>query len=81
MSLSVALDPKIENVGVLSARSWFADYVILKNPENPLVLKVSVNPLAAEALNVFAPLKIDTREIGYEITSISSPSSSSAPKP
>lgn len=73
------IDGTIENVRVILAKSWFADYVILKNPENPLVLKVTVNPLAAEALQVFAPLKIDTRTIGYEITSISS--SSSAPKP
>lgn len=75
------IDGNVENVRVILAKSWFADYVILKNPENPLVLKVSVNPLAAEALQVFAPLKIDTRAIGYEITSISSPSSSSVPRP
>ena len=71
--LPVRLDGRLEAVQVLLARNWFAEYVILKNPENPLILKVSVNPLAVEALKAFEPLKIDTATLGYEITSLSRP--------
>lgn len=66
------VDGKLERVRVVTARSWFAEFTILKNPENPLVLKVSVNPLAMEALRAFAPEGVDVQAVGYEITSVTS---------
>ena len=68
----VRIDGKLERLRVLTVRSWFAEYVILKNPENPLVLKVSVNPVSMEALRAFAPEGVDPQAVGYEITALTS---------
>lgn len=67
---AIRIDGKVETVEVLQAKSWFADYIILDNPENPVILKVSVNPVAAGALEAFSPLGVDSKAIGYEITAI-----------
>ena len=69
----VRVDGRIEHVRALLASGWFADYVILKNPSNPLILKVSVNPLALSALDAFKALGADPRAVGYEITAIALP--------
>ena len=62
---------KIENVSVVLAEGWFANYVILNNPQNPLILKVNINPLAVGALDTFKDLGVDTQSVGYEVTSVS----------
>jgi hypothetical protein len=67
------VDGELVNVKTIKASSWFADYVVLANPENPLILKVSVNPVAVGALDALKPLEADVSALGYEITSISSP--------
>lgn len=69
---AVRVDGKMETLEVLQAKSWFADYLILDNPENPLILKVSVNPVAERALDAFSVLGVDTKALGYEITEIRS---------
>lgn len=67
---AVRIDGKVETVEVLQAKSWFANYLILDNPDHPLILKVTIDPVAAEALNAFNPLGVDTKALGYEITEI-----------
>jgi len=62
---------KIENVSVILAEGWFANYVILNNPQNPLILKVNINPLAIGALDTFKDLGVDTQSVGYEVTTVS----------
>jgi hypothetical protein len=64
---------KVENVRAIRATSWLADYLILKNPENPLILKVNVNPLAISALNAFKTLGIEPDKIGYEAVGVEPP--------
>lgn len=67
---AVRIDGKVKTVEVLQAKSWFASYLILDNPDNPLILKVTVNPVAASALEAFSPLGVDSKSLGYEITEI-----------
>jgi hypothetical protein len=69
---------KIENVRAIRATSWLADYLILKNPENPLILKVNVNPLAISALNAFKTLGIEPDKIGYEAVGVEPPTPESS---
>ena len=58
---------------VIFASSWFADYAILDNAENPLILRVSVHPLALTALDKLQPLGVDAKAVGYEVVSLTSP--------
>ncbi len=61
----------IEHLQAIRATNWLADYLILKNPEDPLILKVSVNPVALGALEAFKALGVDPKAVGYEIVSLS----------
>lgn len=67
------LDGRLELVRVVRATSWFADIFVLDNPENPLILKVVVHPVARPALIALEPTSVRWNEMGYEITSISRP--------
>ena len=69
---------KVENVRALRAANWLADYLILKNPENPLILKVNINPLALGALDAFKALGVDPTKVGYEVVGVEPPEESSA---
>jgi len=69
----LSVDGRIVLVRAVKATSWFAEFLILENPENPLILKVTVNPIAAPALRAFESAEIRWEELGYEITSISRP--------
>lgn len=73
LAFPLRIDGKLAHVRALTASSWFADYVILENPANPLILKVTVNPVALSALDALKPLGVDVRALGYEITSIDTP--------
>jgi hypothetical protein len=70
------LNGRLEHVSAVRASSWFADYLVLDHPDAPLILKVTVNPLAASAFDAFAPRSSGSEEINYEVTSIVSPPSS-----
>ncbi len=63
-------DGKSEPHRVVFASSWFADYVILDNPGSPLILRVSVKPVALTALNTLSPLGVDPKAVGYEVTAV-----------
>lgn len=67
------LNGRLELVRVVRASSWLADLLILDHPENPLILKVVVHPVARPALMALEPASVHWKEMGYEITSISSP--------
>ncbi|HTK60087.1 MAG TPA: hypothetical protein VL283_02680, partial [Candidatus Baltobacteraceae bacterium] len=69
----MTVDGRIVLVRAVKATSWFADFLILENPEDPLILKVIVNPVAAPALKALGSAEIRWEELGYEITSISRP--------
>lgn len=69
----VRIDGRVEFAAVVTAKSGLADLVVLKNPENPLVLKITFNPLALGALTAFSGLGVDPARLGYEITSLERP--------
>jgi hypothetical protein len=69
----LTVDGRIVLVRAVKATSWFADFLILENAADPLILKVTVNPVAAPALKSLATAEIRWEELGYEITSISRP--------
>jgi hypothetical protein len=67
------LDGQLTLLRTLEASSWFADFVILDNPDDPLILKVSVHPAAAPALKALQSEHLRSDELGYEITSLERP--------
>jgi len=69
----LTVDGRIVLVRAVKATSWFADFLILENRGNPLILKATVNPVAAPALKALESAEIRWEELGYEITSISRP--------
>lgn len=54
-------------VEVIRAKSWFGEIVVLNNKQNPLVLKTTLNPTAAELVTGLGPLKA---LLGYEVTAL-----------
>lgn len=59
----------MSTVRVVEASSLFADYVVLANPENPLILKVSVKPLSL-GLGMLSTLSLINSLAGYHVTAI-----------
>lgn len=69
----MTIDGKIVLLRTMAVSSWFADFTVLDNPDDPLILKVSVNPAAAPALKALGSAQVRTDELGYEITSMTRP--------
>ncbi len=57
-------------VQVLKARNWFGEIVVLNSKKNPLVLKVTLNPLALAALDTAVGSAFLANGLGYEITEL-----------
>jgi hypothetical protein len=57
-------------VKAIRARNWFGEIVVLKNPENPLVLKLSLNPLTYGAAGAVAKSADLKNVFGYEIAKL-----------
>ncbi len=69
----LAVDGRIVLVRAVKASGWFGDFLVLAHPENPLILKATVNPLAEPALRALEGAVARWDELGYEITSIRRP--------
>ncbi len=59
-------DVKVE---VLKARTWFGEIVVLNNPQNPLILKATLNPAMASLANVLNLGALQAL-FGYEVTAL-----------
>ena len=57
-------------VQVFKAHSWFGEIVVLNNPQNPLVLKVTVNPLSSGILDLVSGKSAFKDFLGYEVTEL-----------
>lgn len=55
-------------VQVFKARNWFGEMVVLNNPQNPLILKMTLNPLALGALDLLDGGVFLQSLLGYEVT-------------
>lgn len=57
-------------VQAIKARNWFGEIVVLANPQNPLVLKVTLNPLILAAIQTTSGGKFLENGLGYHITEL-----------
>lgn len=57
-------------VDAIKARSWFGEIIVLNNKQNPLVLKMTFNPLAAGTAGTLTGLGPLAALFGYEITEL-----------
>jgi len=57
----LVVNGKTVTVQVIKARNWFGEIVVLNNKQNPLVLKVTLNPVGSNFLK---------NGLGYEITEL-----------
>lgn len=56
-------------VSAIRAKNWFGDIVILNNRQNPLILKMTLNPMLAGA-SVFNKQEGWSHVFGFEITNL-----------
>jgi hypothetical protein len=56
-------------VEALKARTWFGEIVVLNNPQNPLILKATLNPAMASLANVLNLSALQAL-FGYEVTAL-----------
>lgn len=66
----IRLDGQMVSVEAVRAGNVLAEYVILKNPSAPLILKMTAKPAAYGALAALKPLGLDPDAFGYEVTEI-----------
>lgn len=57
-------------VQVIKANNWFGEIVVLNNPQNPLILKMTFNPISAGALDLFSGTGFLKSLLGYEVTQL-----------
>lgn len=55
-------------VQVFKARNWYGEMVVLNNPQNPLILKMTFNPLISGAVDPLKGGDLLSTLIGYEVT-------------
>lgn len=66
-TFSLTIDGAEKTVRTIEASNWFGSYVILANPENPLILKATLNPFALGSFDLSSPF---SSFLGYEVTEI-----------
>lgn len=64
---SLNIDGVKQSVRTIEASNWFGSYVILANPDNPLILKATLNPFALGSFDLSSPL---SSFLGYEVVDI-----------
>lgn len=64
---SLMIDGAEKTVRTIEASNWFGSYVILANPDNPLILKATLNPFALGSFDLSSPL---SSFLGYEVTEV-----------
>ncbi len=57
-------------VRTIEAANWFGSYIILANPDNPLLLKVTLNPISFGNVPSLSSQDVAKSFLGYEITEI-----------
>jgi hypothetical protein len=57
-------------VSVIKARNWFGEIEVLNNPQNPLIVKMTLNPASASAVNLTQGLSALKNVFGYEVTNL-----------
>jgi len=57
-------------VATLEAENWFAHYTILDNPAHPVVLKLTINPVASAGIENLSWASVMRSLLGYAVTEI-----------
>lgn len=58
------------NVSAIRAKNWFGEFVILNNRQNPMILSLSINPLAFGTAQAVAGEVDPAKWFGYEIKNL-----------
>lgn len=69
-STRLVVNGEKKEVRTIQASNWFGTYTILANRDNPLIVKVTLNPLSFGALSLLSPTKILDAFLGYEIVEV-----------
>lgn len=69
-TFTLLLDGQETAVETVEAGNWLARYAILNNAENPLILKATINPISAGAIDILSPFGALTSTLGYEVTAV-----------
>jgi hypothetical protein len=64
------IDGNLESVEAVRIGSALAEYVVLKNPQAPLILKMTAKTAAYGALTALSPLGLSPDAFGYEVTEV-----------
>lgn len=64
----LSVNGKDIKVQVIKARNWFGEIVVLNNPQNPLILKMTFNPVTKGLINVISGDGFLPSLLGYEVT-------------
>lgn len=68
--MPLVVNGKEIKVSVLKAHNWFGEIVILNNRQNPLILKMTLNPLYAGAAELIRKGTGLEHLFGYEVTNV-----------
>jgi hypothetical protein len=63
------VNDKVVTVQVIKAHDWYGDIVVLNNPQNPLILKMSFNP-SPDVLKAVSADGFLQSLLGYEVTAL-----------
>jgi len=66
----IDVNGETKQVRTIQASNWFGNYVILANADNPLILKVTLNPFSFGALGLISPANVLDAFLGYEVVEI-----------
>jgi hypothetical protein len=66
----IKVNGKNVKVQVIKAKSWFGEIVVLNNSQNPLVLKLTLNPIIAGISGLVGDQKSLGSLVGYEVTGL-----------
>lgn len=57
-------------VAAIKAHTWFGEIIVLQNPQNPLILKATLNPATMSISDVLSGAGLLNALVGYEVTEI-----------
>lgn len=68
--MKLVVNGKDVTVQTITARNWFGEIVVLDSKNDPLVLKVTLNPVALAAVDSVSGSNFLKEALGYEVTEI-----------
>jgi hypothetical protein len=66
----ISVNGETQNVSAIRAQDWFGEVIVLNNRQNPMILKVSLNPTTALAATLGGNSSLVQNLFGYEVKNI-----------